>query len=184
MGFSFNSDFDGYALSTASYTSVPHDGATVSFSNVIVSHPKFTELLAAAEDLGSVTELKIGRLRIEEDDIKHINGLRRLRSLRFVNNQLSPQILSKLRLGDSLKYLHLVDSNLISLPRFDAANSVIYFDASGNLIDNDLIEQIAQSFPHLEFLHLNRTRITGAGLQQIAKMKSLHELSLFVWKLC
>jgi hypothetical protein len=48
-----------------------------------------------------------------------------------------------------------------------------------NPIDNDGMEQIVQSFPHLEFLHLNRTRITGVSLEQCLKMKSLHRLLLY-----
>ena len=106
VGFSFNYTLDGYILTADSYTTVPVEsepgkpanGYNYSYDSY-VKHPRLTDLLAAAEDLEGVTDMKLGRLWIGDEDIRHINGLHRLNSLECINSRLLPQTFSMLKFG-------------------------------------------------------------------------------------
>ena len=126
VGFSFNPEFDGYALSVISYhyalpAPVPFPPGYV---HPIMTHPKFTELLAVAEELGRVTELKAGRLVIHDDDVKHINMFQHLRKLQLLDCRFDTRNLSKLRLAETITELDLVRCDLKLIPMFDRSNSV------------------------------------------------------------
>ncbi|KAK9099567.1 hypothetical protein Syun_026612 [Stephania yunnanensis] len=119
---------------------------------------------------GIVTNLRLGQMGLSGTiDVEALEGLKGLRSLSFVNNDLSGQIPSFSSLG-ALKGIYLSGNNfsgILDESSFGKIGSLKKLWLADNEIEGEIPESLMK-LPHLIELHLEQNKFSG-GIPDVAE---------------